>query len=63
MGLSMYIILSCTTVKRKEHGPAPIKLYLPTFSPDTILSSKKLYFESLAIRMYAIHGVKRSAGS
>ena len=43
--------------------PAPIKLYRATFSPEMTDSNKKLYFESLAMRRYAMHGVMRSAGT
>lgn len=40
-----------------------MKLYLATFSPAMTDSSKKLYRESFAMRKYAMHGVRRSAGS
>jgi hypothetical protein len=43
--------------------PAPMKLYRATFSPPMTDSSRKLYFESFAMRRYAMHGVIRSAGS
>ena len=47
----------------KNDAPEPIKLYLATFSPAMTDSRRKLYFESLEMRRYAIHGVIRSAGS
>lgn len=40
-----------------------MKLYRARFSPATTDSSRKLYFESFAIRRYATHGVRRSPGS
>ena len=51
------------TLRQERNAPAPMKLYRARFSPATTDSSRKLYFESFAIRKYATHGVIKSPGS